>query len=214
MSGSARLGEIITTSTVAFTAETAALHALPALGSLVKVAMAEGEAVDIYAVVAYGETAGIDAGRRAVRRGSDDVYDDHIYREHPELAHILRTIFRARIVGYAEAGLPRHYLPPTPPPLHFSVRPCAPAEVAAFTDDLIYLRLLLAADGEVGPEHLLAAHLRAVAGVRADADDWLLAAGRAVARLFKDDYDRLLTVLQAIDPGHKTSGQWSVVSGQ
>ena len=196
-----RIGEVIETSTVAFTAQSPALHCLPPLGSLVKVFMTEGVgAAEVYAVVAYGETAGIDAGRRPVRRGNDRIYDHDIYREHPELVHILRTIFRARIVGYVDDSGPHHYLPPTPPPLHFSVRACTAAEVSNFTDDLLYLRILLTAEGEVGLEQLLAAHIRSTFATRHDDQAWLEAAGREVARLFKDEYDRLLTVLRSIEP--------------
>jgi hypothetical protein len=196
-----RIGEVIATSTVEFTAQSHDLHALPALGSLVLVAAARGAAAaEIVAVVAYGETAGIDAGRRPVRRGSDEVFDEAIYREHPELRHVLRTTFRARIVGFVEGDRPRRFLPPTPPPLHFSVRACPPATVRAFTDDLLYLRALLAGDSVVSAEQLIAAHIRAVYHARGADDAWLAAAGREVARLLKDDYDRLLTVLQSIDP--------------
>jgi hypothetical protein len=207
------VGEVIETSTTRFTAQSHDLHCLPPLGSLVQVAIGEGAgAADIIAVVAFGETSGIDAGRRPVRRGSDTVYDQAIYREHPELSHILRTTFQAQIVGYIEAAGPRRYLPPTPPPLHFSVRDCPPATVRAFTDDLLYLSILLTADGPVSPEQLLAAHIRAVAGARQGDRGWLEGAGREVARLLKDDYDRLLTVLQSIDPDAASpaapAGRW------
>jgi hypothetical protein len=199
--GVPRLGEVIETSTVGFTAQGEDLFTLPPLGSLVRVALAEGPtAPEAYAVVAFGETAGIDAGRRAVRRGSDEVHDHDIYREHPELAYILRTTFRAVTVGYSESGRLHRYLPPTPPPLHFSVRAVSPPAVVAFTDNLLYLRMLLMPDERISPEQLLAAHIRAVFAARGEDQRWLEAAGREVARLFKDDYDRLLTVLQSIEP--------------
>lgn len=196
-----RIGEVIATSTVEFTAQSHDLHRLPPLGSLVQVLAARGpEAPEIVGVVAYAETAGIDAGRRPVRRGDDDIFDDEVYREHPELRHVLRTTFRARVVGFLDGGRPRRFLPPAPPPLHFSVRLCAPATIAAFTDDLLYLRALLAGDSVVSPEQLIAAHIRATYAARDFDAAWLAAAGREVARLLKDDYDRLLTVLQSIDP--------------
>jgi hypothetical protein len=72
--------------------------------------------------------------------------------------------------------------------------------VRAFTDRFSYARMLLSVDGEVSPEQMLAAHIRVTFHVRGDDHPWLDEAGREVARLFKDDYDRLLTVLQAIDP--------------
>ena len=195
-----RIGEIIETSTVGFWAESVNLHDLPPLGALVSV-----EAADVgtlYGVVAFGQTAGIDEGRKAVRRGSDEVFDGAIYDRHPELTRILRTTFRVVTIGFAGPdGQPRHHLPPTPPQLHYSVSRCERALVERFTDDPRYFPTLMASEGEVAPEQLLAAHIRAVYAVRGDDQAWLAGAGRQVARLLKRDYDRLLTVLEAIDPG-------------
>ncbi len=194
-----RIGEVIETSTVGFWAESATLHDLPPLGSLVGVRAPDGDT--IYGVVAFGQTAGVDAGRRAVRRGGDGVFDAAIYDEHPELLRILRTTFRAVIVGYADAdGAPKHHLPPFPPPLHYSVARCDTATVRAFTEAPRYFAILAGAEGEVAPEQLLAAHIRCVYDDRGGDDAWLALAGRQVARLLKREYDRLLTVLEAIDP--------------
>lgn len=194
-----RIGEVIETSTIGFWAESTALHDTPPLGSLVTVTMAEGDT--LYGVVAFGQTTGIDAGRRAVRRGSDEVFDAAIYREHPELTRILRTTFRVTTVGYVGTnGRPRHHLPPCPPPLHYSVLRCDHAAVLAFTETPRYFAMLAVSEGEVAPEQLLAAHIRCVYDDRGHDLDWLALAGRQVARLLKRDYDRLLTVLEAIDP--------------
>ena len=194
-----RIGEVIETSTVGFWAESATLHELPPLGSLVGVRTPGGDT--LYGVVAFGQTSGVDAGRRAVRRGGEGVFDAAIYDEHPELLRILRTTFRAITVGYAGAdGAPKHHLPPWPPPLHYSVARCDPATVRAFTEAPRYFAILAGAEGEVAPEQLLAAHIRCVYDDRGADDAWLALAGRQVARLLKREYDRLLTVLEAIDP--------------
>ena len=194
-----RIGEVIETSTVGFWAESTALHDLPPLGSLVAVAVPGGET--LYGVVAFGQTAGVDAGRRAVRRGSAEVFDGAIYEQHPELTRLLRTTFRAVTVGYVGAeGRPRHHLPPGPPPLHYSVARCDGAAVRAFSEAPRYFAILAASEGEVAPEQLLAAHIRCVYDDRGRDGVWLTAAARQVARLLKRDYDRLLTVLEAIDP--------------
>lgn len=195
-----RIGEIIETSTVGFWAESGALHELPPLGALVAVVVPD--VGTLYGVVAFGQTAGIDEGRKAVRRGTDDVFDGAIYDQHPELTRILRTTFRVVTVGYAGAdGRPRHHLPTAPPPLHYSVLRCDRAATMRFTDEPRYFAILAASEGEVAPEQLLAAHIRAVYTARGHDQAWLEGAGRQVARLLKRDYDRLLTVLEAIDPG-------------
>ena len=197
LESSSRIGEIIQTETAFFSAESFALHSPPALGRLVCV---ETEALPrIYGVVCYGTTASPDPGRRAVRRSTEDVYDEAIYREHPQLQLTLRTEFTARMVGYVEAGRVRQYLPPQPPPLHYSVHECSVAEVRTFTERLTYMRLLVDTT-EISPEQLLAAHIRQVHRARGGDEAWLSLAARQVAGLFKNDYERLMTVLYGIEP--------------
>ncbi len=97
-----RHGEVIETSTIGFLAESDRLHHLPQLGELVRARI--NEEWNAYAVVAFGETGAIDQGRRAVRRGTAESDDDDVYRRHPELDHVLRTVFRAAAVGYSTQG--------------------------------------------------------------------------------------------------------------
>jgi hypothetical protein len=192
-----RIGEIVETETAVFVAESFALHRPPALGRLVCV---ETELLPmVYGVVCYGTTASPDAGRRAVRRSTQDVYDGAIYREHPQLELTLRTEFTVRLVGFDDGRRVYHYLPPQPPPLHYSVHECSVAQVEAFTEELRYLRLLLSAV-EIAPEQLLAAHIRQVYGARSGDDRWLARAAREVSGLLKNDYEQLMTVLYGIEP--------------
>ena len=204
-----RIGEIIETGTTGFVAESLELHQPPALGSLVKVEVGEGGCV--YGVVSHGATAGLDPGRRAVRRSTEQVYDEAIYDEHPELRHTLRTEFSVLLVGCVEGGLPpgppilggtggiRQHLPAQPPPLHYSVHQCTEEEVRTFSERLYYLRLLLSAAGEVPSEQFLAAHVRQAYRQRGQDREWLERAAREIAALLKYDYERLMTVLYAIE---------------
>ncbi len=193
-----RIGEIIETNSLSFVAESFILHQPPPLGSLVRVSVEERT---LYAVVSFGATTGIDPGRRAVRRSTDEVFDEAIYREHPQLERTLRTEFQALLVGFREGnGLMRQVLPPQPPPLHYSVWQCTVEEVRAFTERRPYFRLLLNAPGELPADQLLAAHIRAVYAARGDDLGWLEAAAREVAALLRDDYDRMMSVLQGIEP--------------
>ena len=199
-----RIGEIIETGTTGFVAESFELNRPPALGSLVKVEIGEGGCV--YGVVSHGTTTGLDPGRRAVRRSTETVYDEAIYNEHPELRHTLRTEFSVLLVGCVEDGAIRQHLPAQPPPLHYSVHQCAAEEVRAFSEQLYYLRLLLSASGEVPSEQLLAAHIRQAYRQRGQDRAWLERAAREIAALLKHDYERLMTVLYAIEPA-ATDGQ-------
>ncbi len=194
-----RIGEIVETGTTGFVAESLELNRPPALGSLVKVEVGDGACV--YGVVSHGTTAGLDPGRRAVRRSTEGVYDGAIYDEHPELKHTLRTEFSVLLVGCVEDGAIRQHLPAQPPPLHYSVHQCTEEEVRTFSERLYYLRLLLAAPGEVPSEQLLAAHVRQAYRQRGEDRGWLERAAREIAALLKYDYERLMTVLYAIEPG-------------
>ncbi len=193
-----RIGEIIETNSLGFVAESFILHQPPPLGSLVRVNVDERA---LYAVVSFGATTGIDPGRRAVRRSTDEVFDEAIYREHPQLERTLRTEFRALLVGFRDGyGPMRQVLPPQPPPLHYSVWQCSEDEVRAFTERRPYFRLLLNASGELPAEQLLAAHIRAVYAIRGNDLGWLEKAAQEVAALLRDDYDRMMSVLQGIEP--------------
>ena len=201
-----RIGEIVETMSTGFVAENFELNRPPPLGSLVVVRLpAEaGETssgMDLYAVVTYGQTVGLDPSRRAVRRSTDTVFDQAIYQEHPELSRTLRTEFGATLVGFLADGQLRQHLPSQPPPLHFSVQSASPEEVQRFTDRLHYLRLLLAPYGQVSPLQVLAANVREVYQQRDYDRVWLDTAAREIATLLKNDHEALLTVLYAIDPG-------------
>ncbi|HEU4792170.1 MAG TPA: hypothetical protein VFS96_00795 [Nitrolancea sp.] len=197
-SGSRRVGEVIETSTARIWVQSDELHELPPLGSLVRVSTQAGD--PIFAVVSFGETGGIDAGRRAIRRGSDEVRDQDVYRRHPELSRILRTTFEAVPMAYRRGRIIRHLLPPVPPPLHYSVSEVGPDDLHAVTNDPRYLSILAPYQGDIPAEQLIAAHVRVVFEARGRDAEWLEGAASEISRVFKRDYDQLLSILEAIDP--------------
>ncbi|HBY95118.1 MAG TPA: hypothetical protein DEP84_14365 [Chloroflexi bacterium] len=198
------IGEIIETATQDFLAESLTLHQPPLLGELVKVQVNREDYC--YAVVSYASTSSPDAGRRAVRRSSESVVDEAVYASHPQLNRLLQTTFRAILTGWSDAGVSsaaiRQSLPPTPPPLHHSTYRCTPEAVRRFTDQLLYFRLILACVREVPTEQVLAGHIRYVYALRGNDEPWLSRAAQEVASLLKNDHERLLTLLYAIDPQH------------
>jgi hypothetical protein len=198
MTKSQRIGEIVETSTTGFVAVSKTLHQPPALGSLVKVQI--GGEDYAYGVVAFGTTTSPDPGRRAVPRASDEVYDEAIYDEQPQLTRVLHTEFAVVLVGCCEEGGICQHLPPQPPRLHHDVHACTPDEVRRFSERLVYFRLLLSARGEVPAEQLLAAHIRQVYRARNCDAAWLERAARQATSLLRDDYDRMMTVLYGIEP--------------
>lgn len=194
-----RIGEIIESTSTQFVAESLELGRPPALGSLVKVGIAEES--DLYGVVCFSETASLDPGRRAIRRSNDEIQDQQVYRENPQLEHVLRTEFTSLSVGVTEGEVVFQGLSPRPASLHYSVSGCSPEETTRFTDDLYYFSLLLGGSVLVPAEQLLASHVRQAYQTRGTDEEWLRRAAQEIARLLKQDYDQLMRVLHAIERG-------------
>ncbi len=104
-------------------------------------------------------------------------------------------------VGYRDGRGLHHSLPPRPPLSLHLVFMCDDAEVIAFTRELSFFRLVLNAP-DVPSEDLLAAALGVAADVReSDARmQFLIDAGRELARLLNHDPRRLENILRLIKP--------------
>lgn len=197
-----RIGEIVESSTTRFTAGAYQLLEAPSFGTLVR-ASTRTDGRCIYGLVCDIATGSKEPGGRAVLRGRTYtgriLYDEEIYREHPDLGEVLQTEFSAITVGFAEHDTIYHYLPPHPPPVHYSVYECSPDELTRFSESCDFFRAVLFTPHIPGDE-LLAATVRTVASVRPDRWDYLIRAGREIASLLKDDYDRLSALLRRIKP--------------
>ena len=196
--GTSPLGEVIESSTTSFLAQACQLDGAPPFGSFVRVTGDDG--LTAIGVVGHVETGGIETSARPVMRGYGDVRDGRIYEENPDLPHVLRTTFRALVVGYGWRGGYRQVLPPRPPRLHYSVHAASPGEVRAFTDvGLDYLGTLLAAE-EAPTVELVAANVRRTGALQSEPEDFARAAGRELARLLRSDYARLASILRRTLP--------------
>ncbi|NJM06059.1 hypothetical protein HC891_07445 [Candidatus Gracilibacteria bacterium] len=198
-----RIGEVIETSTTRFTAGAYALHAASPFGGLVRAQSLDAE-MAVYGLV-YEIRTGSKEPRWARRRFAGgtytgrELYDAEIYHEHPDLAEVLQTEFSALTVGFSAERRVYHYLPPQPPPVHYSVYPCDAAELTAFSQSSDFFRSVLFA-AQIPSDELLAAVIRTIARARPDPRAYLVDAGREVAGLLKDDYDRLNALLRRIRP--------------
>ncbi len=191
--GERLMGEVVEASTTEFLAQTVELDSAPPFGAFVEVATEDN--LTIYGVVAHVQTAGIDPGSRAIMRGHGDVRDERIYEENPDLPLVLRTTFRALVVGFGSESRLYQFLPPRPPRLHYSVFTCGPDTIRELAASLDYLQALLNA-AEVPVDELLAANLRYTAGHFRDAAEFLNLAGRELAQLLRADYPRLTAILR------------------
>jgi hypothetical protein len=105
-----------------------------------------------------------------------------------------------QVVGYRCGEQWCHWLPPQPPMSLVEIVTCTDQELRAFTERFDYFRLVLDSRDPLADE-LLAAHLRYAAQARgAGRDDFLVDAGRELARLLPLDLLRLDTILRRIRP--------------
>ena len=191
-----RIGEVVQAESARFLVHCYDLHGAPPLGALLRTS--DGQ-VAIYGVVAAASTVSIDPGRRPIALGAEAQSEEDVYRDNPQLAQLFRTEAQALAVGFTEGGAPRHYLPPRPPRIHAFVYLCPPEEARAFTASLDFLALLAQAPVP-SADDVLAACVRQAASAHADAETFLLRAGREIARLLGADTQRRNTRLKRIRP--------------
>lgn len=206
------IAEVIETATTEFLAqclepEDLSFAIMPPFGSWVK-ARDEDSGNQIYAIVYHVTTSPIDSVHRARALG---LSLQELREQQPQIFAMLKTEFRAAIVGYqplyaARNGASRQleldevvyqHLPPRPPQVHQAVYYCEPEEVVHFSEKLDFLRTLLQVNG-APVDGLAAAAIREIYRLRQADRSWLVQAGRTLSILLKDDYDRLRIILSQI----------------
>jgi hypothetical protein len=193
------IGEVVESATDVLLAQAYRVDQAPPLGSLVRIPYgraSDGAAGYAYAVVTQARTSPVDPSRAPVARGEQAASLEQIYREHPQLEQLFRTLFWLRVVGHATAGgSVIHYLPPAPPEVHQLVFACGDAVVASFSERHTFLPLLLADRGPMADE-VTAAFLREAARVREPAGQpYLVSAGKTLVSLLRGDSVRLSALL-------------------
>lgn len=183
------MGEVVEASTTHIRAVARTAFEPPPFGSFVR-SVAQGRTT--YAVVSHAAHTPLDPSRRAVPLGRPW---EELLREHPQIAELLVTEFDGLIVAYAVDGELYAWLPPTPPRVHDFVYACGDDEVASLTEDLSFVRTL-AAGGSPLTDELVAAAIRCAAAVRDEPRAFLVRAGREVAALFRQDYERARSILR------------------
>ncbi len=201
------IAEVIETATCEFLAqclepEDLSFPPMPPFGSWV-CSVDEESGNQVYAVVYYATTMPIDSVHRAVALG---LSLQDLREEQPQIFAMLKTEFRAAIVGFerpADAMMTNsqvyQYLPPRPPQIHQAVYRCEKEAIIRFTEQLDFLQTLISVKG-VPVESLTAAAIREVYQLRQADRQWLIKAGRTLSMLLKDDYDRLRFILSQIHP--------------
>ena len=193
-----RVGEIIESSTAEFAAQCYELYQSPPLGSLVKASLSPEGSTILYGLVYQSTTTSLDPGRRPIARGKDETNEEAIYKASPQLEKLLRTEFKVLVSGHSSDKKLHHYLPPNPARIHSFVHDCSPEEIREFGRSFDFLNLLLNAHLPIPPEELAAAALRQISTVFPDPNAYLVAAGKELALLLNNDFNRLKAVLGRI----------------
>ncbi|MBN1367568.1 MAG: hypothetical protein JW967_06560 [Dehalococcoidales bacterium] len=187
-----RIGEIIEAGTSEYTAQCYELYRIPPLGSLVKT---KSGGTEIIGVVCNAATTGLEPGRKPLARGKDETSEEGIYQSSPQLLKLLKSEFGVLVAGFRQADKTYQYLPPQPARIHSFVYPCEPEEVKEFSRSLAFLNILLNTRLPVAIEELAAASLRQMSLVNDDPHSFLVSAGKELAGLLGNEYNRLRTIL-------------------
>lgn len=149
----------------------------------------------IYAVVYSATTTSTETGKQPRAYWKDE---DELAREQPQLAEwLLMTKFQAAIIGYAQGNSIRQYLPPLPPKIHTHVFECTAEEIARLTNRMDFLRTLVGFRNAPCDE-MVAACIRESCTARGGDMEFIVRAGKELANLLRDDYERLHAIVRRI----------------
>ena len=188
-----RVGRVMRSSTGEFTIGTRLLQAdVPRFGVFVKAPSPDGcEVIGLIYDVLIEDDPFV---RQFISADvQDEILLDQRRRQFPATVSVL-------VVGHCRDATMYSYLPPQPPAALDTLVTCTDDEVIDFTEDFTYFRTVLNAVN-ARPDELLAASLRHAAEARASGGrEFLIRAGRELARLLAFDAVRLEGLLRRIRP--------------
>lgn len=191
------IGWVLRASTVGFTVGCRVLQpSVPQFGDLVKVPLLNDK-TNVFGLIYDVQVQDDPAVRQLILAGEmepEAVLDQRENRLVPIEVSVL-------IVGYQREGKIVQGLPPQPPVSLDILAMCDEAEIRTFTKQLDYVRLVLNAP-QIPADELLIANLRQAATAHSTEtrNQFLLEAGRELARLLSFDLMRLDGILRRIKP--------------
>lgn len=195
------IGWVLRSSTVGFTVGCRVLQpSVPQFGDLVKVPL-PGLETAIFGLIYDVQVKDDPAVRQLILAGemeAETVLDQRENRLVPIEISVL-------VVGYQDNEAIFQGLPPQPPLSLDLLMMCDDSELRTFSRELSYLRLTLNAV-QIPAEELLVAHLRRAANAHPPETrrQFLVSAGRELARLLNNDLLRLESILRRIKPHLET----------
>ncbi len=184
------VGEVVESSTRVFIARSQNVGESPSFGCFVKAASKPV----VYGLVYEILTESKEPGRKPNAYG---MTMDELRREQPHIFELLKTEFHVLITAYAEGEKIRFSLPPLPPPIHTFVQECSNNEVERLTSEDFFLRTIISS-ANIPIDELLISSLRYAQDARRNDRDYIVRMGKSLARVFKDDYERLSSVLRRV----------------
>lgn len=168
--------------------------AKPRFGSFLKIYTASK--VEVLAVVHNVITGSPDTVHQPWALG---LSREQLRDEQPHIFSLLRTEVHAVAVGYIEGKEVYQHLPPVPPEVHDFVYPASAEDIRRLTKGFDFLRLV-ATVTTVPQDELAAASIREAYKAHGEDYNFLVEAGQALSHIFKNDFDRLVTILRKIRP--------------
>ncbi len=167
-----------------------------ALGQML--AVREGPHVT-FGIVTDSESGPDDPSRPLTPRGQPGQTANDVLTSNPEIEYLLRTTLSAAICGHIEREVAHPLHPPTPPPLLAEVHAASESENVRIAAEGRFLVPLLA--NPAVDDAVVTAAIRGVAhAAGAGERDFLIAAGKELARLLKAEPARLTSILRAVEP--------------
>jgi hypothetical protein len=199
-------GEVIDASISQFRCFAPILNNPPAFGSFVRIGQVsqpdpfeppKPENGAVYGLVFQANTSSQDPNRRPSAFGLER---EELEREQPQIFELLATEFACLIVAHVEDGQIRGAVPLKPPILHSRVFEAAPEEVELLTNSFSFLRSMLNIPDCSQADELMAATIRTACKCHKLDPDYAVRAGKELALLLREDYDRLDFILRKIGP--------------
>ncbi|KRT65252.1 MAG: hypothetical protein XU11_C0031G0024 [Candidatus Dadabacteria bacterium CSP1-2] len=185
-----RVGEVVESSTKVFIARSQNLGESPYFGYFVKT----NSNPVVYGLVYEILTESKEPGRKPNAYG---MTMDELRREQPHIFELLKTEFHVLITAYSDGEKIRFSLPPLPPPIHTFIYECSNNEVEKLTSEDFFLRTIISSTN-IPIDELLISSLRYAQDARKNDKDYIVRMGKSLARIFKDDYERLSSVLRRV----------------
>lgn len=191
-----KIAEVIVSNSNEYVAQCYKLDVVPQLGYLVKTIRSNDE--EIYGVVYYIETRGLEPGRRVLVRGDKLDKEEDVFKSNPQLVKLLVTDFKVLILGYSREGNIYHSLPPYPPSIHSFVYPCGESEIISFTESSQCLSLLAESKLIVSADEIITAFIRHVSKYYKDPIEFIIKSSRELVWIYGGDIKRLNSLLKRL----------------